>query len=111
VPLSLNDIASEVVLLFAESDMRAPIITGLLQPPMTSLGDPPTNTDAPAPGPAVIECNGKRIVLTAEKELVLRCGAANIILTRAGKILIRGAYLLNRSSGVNRIKGASVQIN
>ena len=32
-------------------------------------------------------------------------------LTRAGKILIRGAYLLARSSGVNRIQGGSVQIN
>ena len=30
---------------------------------------------------------------------------------RAGKVLIRGAYLLSRSSGVNRIKGGSVQIN
>ena len=28
-----------------------------------------------------------------------------------GKVLIRGTYLLSRSSGVNRIKGGSVQIN
>ena len=41
----------------------------------------------------------------------LRCGKASITLTRAGKVLIRGAYLLSRSSGVNRIKGGSVQIN
>ena len=32
-------------------------------------------------------------------------------LTRAGKVLIQGAYLLSRSTGVNRIKGGSVQIN
>jgi hypothetical protein len=50
-------------------------------------------------------------VLTGDKEIVLRCGKASITLTRAGKIIIRGAYLLNRSSGVNKIKGASVQIN
>ena len=37
--------------------------------------------------------------------------AGNIMLTRAGKVLIRGAYLLSRSSGANRIKGGSVQIN
>ena len=36
---------------------------------------------------------------------------ASITLTSAGKILLRGAYILNRSSGVNRIKGGSVQIN
>lgn len=47
----------------------------------------------------------------AEEEIELRCGGASIVLTRAGKVLLRGAYLLSRSSGVNRIKGGSVQIN
>jgi hypothetical protein len=32
-------------------------------------------------------------------------------LTSAGKVMIQGAYLSNRSSGVLRIKGGSVQIN
>ena len=51
------------------------------------------------------------MVLKAQQEIVLECGKASITLTRAGKVLIRGAYLLSRSSGVNRIKGGSVQIN
>ena len=55
--------------------------------------------------------DGKRVTFDAKEEIVLRCGKASITLTRAGKILIRGAYLLSRSSGVNRIKGGSVQIN
>ncbi|MEW5071937.1 hypothetical protein AB1P14_09365, partial [Pseudomonas aeruginosa] len=38
-------------------------------------------------------------------------GKASITLTRAGKVIIRGAYLSSRSTGVNRIKGGSVQIN
>jgi hypothetical protein len=59
-------------------------------------------------GPSQI---GREVVLTAENEIVLRCGEASITLTRAGKILLRGSYLLSRSSGVNRIKGGSVQIN
>ena len=41
----------------------------------------------------------------------MRCGEASITLTRAGKVLIRGAYVLSRSSGANRIKGAAVEIN
>jgi len=49
--------------------------------------------------------------LSAEREIVLRCGKASITLTRAGKVIIQGAYLSSRSSGVNRIKGGSVQIN
>ena len=62
-------------------------------------------------GDWISEVDGEKTVVTAQKEIVLRCGKASITLTRAGKVLIRGAYLLSRSSGVNRIKGGSVQIN
>ena len=55
--------------------------------------------------------DGRRITFDASEQIELRCGKASITLTRAGKILIRGAYLLSRSSGVNRIKGGSVQLN
>jgi hypothetical protein len=58
-----------------------------------------------------VSIDGQTVTFDAKKEIVLRCGKSSITLTRAGKVLIRGAYLLNRSSGVNRIKGGSVQIN
>jgi hypothetical protein len=61
--------------------------------------------------PQDVKIDGRRVTFEAKEEIVLRCGKASITLTRAGKVLIRGAYLLNRSSGVNRIKGGSVQIN
>jgi len=57
------------------------------------------------------EIDGETLTFTGNKQIVLRCGKASITLTRAGKVIIRGTYLLNRSSGVNRIKGGSVQIN
>ena len=53
----------------------------------------------------------RALVVSAEKELVFRCGQASITLTRAGKVLLRGTYPSSRSSGANRIKGGSVQIN
>src|SRR5262249_33030679 len=56
----------------------------------------------------VVRQNAERIELVADREIVLRCGKASITLTRAGKILIRGAYVSSRSSGVNTIKGGSV---
>ncbi len=84
--------------MFERGDPHRPIIMGLLQPPSAR--------------PAVqAETDGEKLVFSADKEIVLRCGEASITLTRAGKVLIRGAYLLSRSSGVNRIKGGSVQIN
>jgi hypothetical protein len=55
--------------------------------------------------------DGKKVTLTGEEEVTLQCGKASITLTRAGKVLITGDYVLSRSRGVNRIKGGSVQIN
>jgi hypothetical protein len=50
-------------------------------------------------------------VLSAEREIVLHCGDASITLTRAGKVIIKGRYLISRSSGYNKVKGAAVEIN
>ena len=86
--------------MFEDEDPRRPIVIGLVQSPV-----------ALATQPAVVTLDGDQVTLAAEREIVLRCGHASITLTRAGKILIRGKYLLSRSSGVNRIKGGSVQIN
>ena len=55
--------------------------------------------------------DGKRILFDAKEQIVLRSGKSSITLTKAGKVIIRGAYLLNRSSGVNSIKGGSIQLN
>ena len=51
------------------------------------------------------------MLLTAKEQIVLRCGKASITLTSAGKVIVQGAYLSNRSSGVLRLKGGSVQLN
>jgi hypothetical protein len=62
----------------------------------------------PAPEARV---DGKKVTLIGEEEVTLRCGKASITLTAAGKVLIKGEYVLSRSAGVNRIKGGAVQIN
>lgn len=94
---------------FEDGDPEKPILLGLLDspPPAEEIEEPADATDRPDQ----VLIDGKRMVLSADKEIVLKCGKASITLTRAGKILFRGAYVLSRSSGVNRIKGGSVQIN
>ncbi|MFT5083969.1 MAG: hypothetical protein ACI9Y1_002021 [Lentisphaeria bacterium] len=52
-----------------------------------------------------------KLLLESENEIVLKCGESSITLTKSGKIMIRGTYILNRSSGLNRILGGSVDIN
>ena len=58
-----------------------------------------------------VEADGERLIVSAKEQLVLRCGRSSITLTKAGKVLIQGTYVSNRSSGVVRIKGGSVQLN
>lgn len=96
--LESDHIGRQVALMFENGDPHRPLVIGLIQQPGQQR-------------PVVAEVDRERLVLTAEREIVLKCGKASITLTRAGKVLIQGAYVSTRSSGVNRIRGGSVQIN
>jgi hypothetical protein len=98
VALGEADVGCEVALAFESGDPRKPIVLGRIH-------------RSPVSRPVEGQLDGETLTFTADKQIVLRCGKSSITLTRAGKILIRGAYLLSRSSGVNRIKGGSVQLN
>lgn len=103
-------VGRQVVLMFEGGDAQRPIIMGVLR---TARGLQPAQSWPLPDQPATVEVDvdGERMVVTAKEQLVLRCGKASITLTKAGKVLIHGAYVSNRSSGVMRIKGGSVQIN
>ena len=104
VAITEGQIGREVALVFENGDPRCPIVIGFVE----AIDPAPTT---PIYQTTALKVDGERVVLTAEKELVLRCGGSSITLTQTGKILIRGSSLLSRASGVNRIKGGSVQIN
>jgi uncharacterized protein involved in type VI secretion and phage assembly len=111
VLLDRGHVGRELIIAFERGDVQKPIVMGVLwrladkSAVRSSLGR------AAGPPPFETERDGEQRVLTAEREIVLRCGKASITLTRAGKVIIRGAYILSRSSGANQVKGASVQIN
>ena len=58
-----------------------------------------------------VTVDGKHVALSAHDSITLRCGDASITLNREGKIVIRGAHVVTHASGVNRIRGASVELN
>jgi len=98
--LGTEDVGREVALIFERADPSKPLLIGLIIHPAQR-----------AMQKVSVQRDRERVELTAEREIVLRCGSASLTLTRAGKVLIRGAYVSTHSSGVNRIKGGSVQIN
>lgn len=108
VALRQEQVGSELALVFEDGEWTRPIIVGVMQE-----WNAPVTQRLGSIEPAMIEVKHDEdsLVLTAAKEITLQCGKASITLTSAGKLLLRGAYLLSRSSGVNRIKGGSVQIN
>ena len=63
---------------------------------------------APEPPPVV---DKQRVVIEADKDLVLQCGESSMTLTNQGQILIKGADVVTRAKRNLRIRGGSVQIN
>lgn len=97
-------IGRQVVLTFEAGDPAKPIVMGVLR---EGDGWPL----AEQPGQVEVDADGERLIVSAKEQVVIRCGKASITLTKPGKVLIQGSYVLSRSSGVNRIKGGSVQLN
>ncbi|MFV1951428.1 MAG: hypothetical protein ACC630_05675 [Nitrospinota bacterium] len=59
----------------------------------------------------ILKIEDEVVNISANKGIVIKCGKGSITITEDGRIKIEGTYLLNRSSGVNKIKGGSVRIN
>lgn len=132
IALSKSHISRQVALLFNNGNLAEPVIMGLIHNPLDELLENfdliPADTAENSPFPVsrnevrtpaeikrddenMVFVDGQRISIEGAEEVTFKCGKASITLTKSGKILIRGTYLLNRSSGVNRILGGSVQIN
>lgn len=108
VSLLREMIGASVLILNEAGDPHLPIIVGILQSPGLPYGrerERETSRDLS------VHADGERHVIRAEREIVLCCGDASITLTRAGKVIIKGNYILSRSTGYNKIKGAAIDIN
>lgn len=97
----LLGVGQEIAVMFAQGDTHHPLIIGPMH--------------RPVPAPLEVTADGApidaRLLVEAEQEIELRCGEAAIILTRDGRILLRGTYISSHASATQRIRGGSVQIN
>lgn len=114
--VSAKDEGLQVLLVFEDNRPDRPIIIDVLSSLMDGISGSGIKSEQEdlvldMDETQDISLNGKKIIFSGQEEIVLKCGKASITMTKAGKIIIRGAYLLNRSSGVNKIKGGSVHIN
>ncbi|TYK64483.1 DUF6484 domain-containing protein [Colwellia echini] len=113
-----QQVSRQVALLFNQGYLNKPIIIGLIHNPLDAMlenFDPTVTTEkVELTGDLSMDnvsVDGNNVTFEAKEQMVFKCGESSITLTKSGKVLIRGKYLLNRSSGVNRIMGGSVQVN
>jgi hypothetical protein len=104
VDLHAGHVGKGVVLAFEGGDPAKPIVMGVLR---GDYGWPLAHK----PGNVEVIADDERLIITAKDQLVLRCGDASLTLTKAGKVLIKGAYVSSDSSGVVRLRGGSIQLN
>ena len=104
VDLHGSHVGQDVVLGFELRDPSRPIILGVVR----GQSDWPLSR---APGQVTIEADGQRMVVVADRELVLRCGKASVSLRHDGRVEIRGEEILTQAAGPNRIRGGSVELN
>ncbi|RKH68639.1 hypothetical protein D7V93_00970 [Corallococcus llansteffanensis] len=112
----------QAVLLFEEGDPARPLLVAMAQDSHSpSLLDQllegsarPGSSETPAPATETGAKNSvpeERVVLGAQRELVLQVGEASITLRRDGTILLRGVRVESRASGLQLIRGGKIELN
>lgn len=87
-----------VLIVFADQDLRQPIIAGIVADSLPEACWPAAATPA-------------RLSLEATEEVVLRCGEAKIVLSRDGKVVVGGREIESRARQKQKIRGGTVSIN
>jgi len=104
VPVTSDDLGREVLLTGGLEER--PVVVGFV----LSAEELARGRNA-LPGQVEARLDGERVVLSADREIELRCGKSSLILRADGKVVLRGENVVSSASGPNRIRGGSVQIN
>jgi hypothetical protein len=71
------------------------------------------DTRALAAGPGELEVivDGETLLLSAERQIELRCGKASLLLRADGRVVLSGTYVVSTSRGPNKVRGATISLN
>lgn len=109
-----RDVGRQVVLMFENGDVNAPVVLGLIQDQSNLAGEEQSvieKVEHTEEIPETLIIEDETPLTASRKELRLECGDSSITLTRAGKIVVQGNEIVTRSTGCTRIKGLSVELN
>jgi len=89
--------------------------TGGKVPQLVLVGFPREHVAAKArdawPAEVEVRMDGETVYIKARRKIELVCGKSRIVLDADGRVEVNGSYLLSRSRGPVKIKGATVEIN
>jgi hypothetical protein len=108
--------ADEEIVRAAWTGRRALVVrTGGNAPKLVLVGFPREHVAAKArdawPAEVEVRMDGETVFLKARRKIELVCGKSRIVLDADGRVEVNGSYLLSRSRGPVKIKGATVEIN
>ncbi len=99
IAIQRDDLGREAMVSLLNEDPRQPVVTGLFVDPQ-----------APARR-RTVEIRADGLDFEAASKIVFKCGKSSITLHRDGKIVLQGKHLLSRASGVNRVRGGTIELN
>jgi len=100
-----------VLIVFEGGDQSKPVVAAIVRNNLFPIGRKTELTQKSRSSELNATVDGKAININAQDEIRLECGKSSILLRKDGKVVIKGANLISRSSGPNKIKGGSVGIN
>lgn len=101
-PLLKTHVGAQCAVMFEGGNRSNPVLMGMLYHNVLTL--------SPAGGVKVQE-DAESLCITHAKQISLHCGKASLRLTHDGHIELRGTKLISHSTGLNRVRGASVKLN
>ncbi|MBL8300003.1 MAG: hypothetical protein JNN30_16815 [Rhodanobacteraceae bacterium] len=92
----------QCALMFESGDPGRPLILGMLHDPVVTVH---------TSGDATVHRDQDTFRVEAAEAIELNCGAASLRLSADGRVELRGSTVVSHSTGLNRIRGASIKLN